>query len=95
MCVCVCVQVIIWDKKGGKNRSSDDKATPAATGREEEIQHSHQSAGEVAKLKEMLGQRDNEISILWLAAASLLQLQLISIKKYLIFHTGRLFSFCF
>ncbi|XP_039897803.1 kinesin-like protein KIF6 isoform X2 [Simochromis diagramma] len=58
------LKVIIWDKKGGKNRSSDDKATPAATGREEEIQHSHQSAGEVAKLKEMLGQRDNEISIL-------------------------------
>uniref|UniRef100_A0A3P9BTZ9 Kinesin family member 6 n=1 Tax=Maylandia zebra TaxID=106582 RepID=A0A3P9BTZ9_9CICH len=58
--------------KGGKNRSSDDKATPAATGREEEIQHSHQSAGEVAKLKEMLGQRDNEISILWLAAAMLI-----------------------
>ncbi|XP_063353827.1 kinesin-like protein KIF6 [Pelmatolapia mariae] len=58
------LKVIIWDKKGGKNRCSDDKATPAATVREEEIQHSHQSAGEVAKLKEMLGQRDNEISIL-------------------------------
>uniref|UniRef100_I3KU30 Kinesin family member 6 n=1 Tax=Oreochromis niloticus TaxID=8128 RepID=I3KU30_ORENI len=58
------LKVIIWDKKGGKKRCSDDKATPAATVREEEIQHSHQSAGEVAKLKEMLGQRDNEISIL-------------------------------
>ncbi|XP_030574940.1 kinesin-like protein KIF6 isoform X4 [Archocentrus centrarchus] len=58
------LKLMIWDKRGRKNRRGDDKEIPAATVKEEEIQHSHHGAGEVVKLKEMLQQRDNEISIL-------------------------------
>lgn len=83
----VSVQLIIWDKRGRKDRCSDDKEIPAATVKEEEIHHSQHCAGEVAKLKEMLEQRDNEISILSHVAASLVQLQLIFLKKDLIFDT--------
>lgn len=57
------VQIMIMDKQGGGNRCSDGQESLAATGREEVIQDSHHSPAEVTKLKEMLMQRDNEISI--------------------------------
>ncbi|XP_045919303.1 kinesin-like protein KIF6 isoform X2 [Micropterus dolomieu] len=47
-----------------KNRHSDRQKPPATSVREEVVQDSHHSAAEVTKLKEMLKQRDNEISIL-------------------------------
>ncbi|XP_059210074.1 LOW QUALITY PROTEIN: kinesin-like protein KIF6 [Centropristis striata] len=55
---------MIMDRHGGGNRSSDGKVSPAATVREVGTQDSHQHAAEVTKLKEMMTQRDNEISIL-------------------------------
>lgn len=58
------VQIMILEKKGGGNKCSDGQELPAATVREDGIQDSHQSAPTVTKLKEMLTQRDNEISIL-------------------------------
>ncbi|XP_038585628.1 kinesin-like protein KIF6 [Micropterus salmoides] len=47
-----------------KNRHNDRQEPPATSVREEVVQDSHHSAAEVTKLKEMLKQRDNEISIL-------------------------------
>ncbi len=55
---------MIENKQGGGSMHSDWQDSPAATVREEVIQDSHRSAEEVTKLKEMLTQRDNEISIL-------------------------------
>lgn len=60
------VQVMIM----AKNRHNDRQEPPATSVREEVVQDSHHSAAEVTKLKEMLKQRDNEISILWYGAAS-------------------------
>ncbi|XP_039992325.1 kinesin-like protein KIF6 isoform X2 [Xiphias gladius] len=58
------LKIMILEKKGGGNKCSDGQELPAATVREDGIQDSHQSAPTVTKLKEMLTQRDNEISIL-------------------------------
>nr|XP_019940257.1 PREDICTED: kinesin-like protein KIF6 [Paralichthys olivaceus] len=56
---------MILDKQRGGNKRSDGKASPAATVSEEVIQDNHPSSStQVTKLKEMLTQRDNEISIL-------------------------------
>uniref|UniRef100_UPI0037E93C34 kinesin-like protein KIF6 n=1 Tax=Semicossyphus pulcher TaxID=241346 RepID=UPI0037E93C34 len=55
---------MMTDMRGGGNRLSDGKESPASTLTREEIQDNDHSAAEVAKLKEMLTQRDNEISIL-------------------------------
>ncbi|XP_028251452.1 kinesin-like protein KIF6 [Parambassis ranga] len=54
------LKMMILDKQGGRNSCGDGKESPAAKARVEEIQDDSQ----VAKLKEMLKQRDNEISIL-------------------------------
>lgn len=67
---------MIKDKQGGGNIYSDGKESPAATMREEVIQDSHRGAEEVTKLKERLTECDNEISILWHGAASLVSLRL-------------------
>ncbi|XP_051249392.1 kinesin-like protein KIF6 isoform X1 [Dicentrarchus labrax] len=56
------LRMMIMDKHGGGNGRSD--GSPAETVREEVIQDSYHSAAEVTKLKTMLKQRDNEISIL-------------------------------
>ncbi|KAM7376607.1 hypothetical protein PAMP_006330 [Pampus punctatissimus] len=53
------LKIMILDKKGGGLGCSDGQSSPAA-----EIQDNHHSVAEVTKLKEMLTQRDNEISIL-------------------------------
>uniref|UniRef100_A0A3P8RW44 Kinesin family member 6 n=1 Tax=Amphiprion percula TaxID=161767 RepID=A0A3P8RW44_AMPPE len=58
---------VLRDSLGGncirRNRHSDGQESPAATGmQEEKEENSHHSAAEVDKLKEMLQQRDNEIS---------------------------------
>ncbi|XP_044230917.1 kinesin-like protein KIF6 [Thunnus albacares] len=58
------LKIMILDKQGRGNRCSDGQASPAVIVREGEIQDNHRSAAEVTKLKEMLTQRDNEISIL-------------------------------
>ncbi|CAK6962119.1 kinesin-like protein KIF6 [Scomber scombrus] len=58
------LKIMILDKKGGGNRCSDGQASPSAIAKEGEIHNNHHSAAEVTKLKEMLTQRDNEISIL-------------------------------
>ncbi|XP_060939280.1 kinesin-like protein KIF6 [Limanda limanda] len=56
---------MILDKQLGGNKRSDGKASPAATVSEEVIQDNPPiSSTQVTKLKEMLTQRDNEISIL-------------------------------
>ncbi|XP_047467305.1 kinesin-like protein KIF6 [Mugil cephalus] len=55
------LKILILDSQGGKNGCSDGQES---TARKEEIHESHHSAVEVTKLKEMLRQRDNEISIL-------------------------------
>ncbi|XP_022050559.2 kinesin-like protein KIF6 [Acanthochromis polyacanthus] len=59
---------MILDKQGRRNRNSNGQESPVATGtqeeKEEKEENSHHSAAEVDKLKEMLQQRDNEISIL-------------------------------
>ncbi|KAK2825896.1 hypothetical protein Q5P01_020110 [Channa striata] len=51
-------------KQGEGNRHSDGQESPAATVRDEVLQDVHHSTAEVTKLKEMLIQRDKEISIL-------------------------------
>lgn len=57
---------MIMDKDGQRgNRRSDGPESPAAAVSEEVIQDSHHSAAEVTKLKKMLRERDDEISILW------------------------------
>uniref|UniRef100_A0A3P8RX85 Kinesin family member 6 n=1 Tax=Amphiprion percula TaxID=161767 RepID=A0A3P8RX85_AMPPE len=59
------LKTMILDKQVRRNRHSDGQESPAATGmQEEKEENSHHSAAEVDKLKEMLQQRDNEISIL-------------------------------
>ncbi|XP_029317068.1 kinesin-like protein KIF6 [Cottoperca gobio] len=58
------LKLMIMDKQGGENGHGDVQASPTATGREEAIQDSHHCAAQVTKLKEMMTQRDNEISIL-------------------------------
>ncbi|XP_074517085.1 kinesin-like protein KIF6 isoform X3 [Sebastes fasciatus] len=59
------LKIMIMDKQGGGNGHGDGQASPAATvDTEAVIQESHQCAAEVTKLKEMMTQRDNEISIL-------------------------------
>ncbi|XP_039642954.1 kinesin-like protein KIF6 isoform X2 [Perca fluviatilis] len=55
---------MIMNKQGGGNRHSDGRASPSATVREAVIEDSNHSAAEIARLKEMMVQRDNEISIL-------------------------------
>ncbi|XP_028422458.1 kinesin-like protein KIF6 isoform X5 [Perca flavescens] len=55
---------MIMNKQGGGNRHSDGRASPAATVREAVIEDSDHSAAEMTRLKEMMVQRDNEISIL-------------------------------
>ncbi|XP_032356665.1 kinesin-like protein KIF6 isoform X2 [Etheostoma spectabile] len=55
---------MIMNKQGGGNRHSDGRASPAATVRETVSQDSNLSAAEMTRLKEMMVQRDNEISIL-------------------------------
>ncbi|KAM9842981.1 kinesin-like protein KIF6 [Aulostomus maculatus] len=55
---------MILEKRGGWDGSGGDgQVSPASPGGEEQI-HVHHSEAEVTKLKEMLMQRDNEISIL-------------------------------
>ncbi|XP_023250493.1 kinesin-like protein KIF6 [Seriola lalandi dorsalis] len=56
------LKIMILDKQGGGNKCIAE--SPAATAREEVIEESHHIASEVTKLKEMLTQRNNEISIL-------------------------------
>ncbi|XP_054470457.1 kinesin-like protein KIF6 [Anoplopoma fimbria] len=56
------LKIMIMDKQSGGNRHSDGQASPAAT--VAVIQESHHCAAEVTKLKEMMTQRDNEISVL-------------------------------
>ncbi|XP_041828622.1 kinesin-like protein KIF6 isoform X2 [Melanotaenia boesemani] len=56
------LKMIILEKEGGRNGHSDQRESPAV--KEEAIQLNPVSAAEEAKLKEMLRQRDNEISIL-------------------------------
>ncbi|XP_030248114.1 kinesin-like protein KIF6 isoform X2 [Sparus aurata] len=59
------LKMVIMGKQGQRGNSSGDKQeSPAATVSEEVIQNSHHSTAEVNKLKEMLMQRNNEISIL-------------------------------
>ncbi|XP_050934267.1 kinesin-like protein KIF6 [Lates calcarifer] len=58
------LKMMILDKQSGGNKRNDGQESPAATKREEVTQDSHHSAAQVTKLKEMLTQRDNEISIL-------------------------------
>lgn len=58
------VQIMIVDKQGGGRERGDGKESPAATVSEEVIQDDYHSAKQVTTLKEMLSQRDNEISIL-------------------------------
>ncbi|KAL6105089.1 kif6 [Pungitius sinensis] len=53
---------MIMDKQSAGNRQSDGEASPATTAAV--LQNSPCSAAEVTKLKEMMTQRDNEISIL-------------------------------
>ncbi|XP_078134394.1 kinesin-like protein KIF6 [Sander vitreus] len=55
---------MIMNKQDGGNRHSDGRASPAATVREAVIQDSNHSTAEMTRLKEMMAQRDNEISIL-------------------------------
>lgn len=53
------------EKKGQRGHGcSDGQRSPTFTVREDVVPDSHHSAAEVTKLKEMLTQRDNEISIL-------------------------------
>ncbi|KAM8914955.1 kinesin-like protein KIF6 isoform 3-T3 [Spinachia spinachia] len=56
------LKIMIMDKQSTGNRPSDGEASPADT--VAVIQNSPRSAAEVTKLKEMMTQRDNEISIL-------------------------------
>nr|XP_046268923.1 kinesin-like protein KIF6 isoform X2 [Scatophagus argus] len=59
------LKIMIMDKQEQRgNRSHGGQQSPAATVSEEIIQDSHHSATEVTKLKKMLTQRDDEISIL-------------------------------
>ncbi|XP_049453113.1 kinesin-like protein KIF6 isoform X2 [Epinephelus fuscoguttatus] len=58
------LKIMIMDKQGGENRQSDGRASRAATVREAVIQDCHHCAAEVTRLKEMMTQRDNEISVL-------------------------------
>ncbi|XP_034714773.1 kinesin-like protein KIF6 isoform X2 [Etheostoma cragini] len=55
---------MIINKQGGGNRHSDGRASPASTVRETVSQDSNLPAAEITRLKEMMVQRDNEISIL-------------------------------
>ncbi|XP_034531801.1 kinesin-like protein KIF6 isoform X2 [Notolabrus celidotus] len=55
---------IITDKSDGGNNLCDVRQPPEATMRGEVIEASDHTAAEVSRLKEMLTQRDNEISIL-------------------------------
>ncbi|XP_074548303.1 kinesin-like protein KIF6 [Halichoeres trimaculatus] len=63
LCFCLLKKMII-DKRDGGNSIYDVKQPPEATLRREVMQDSDQTAAEVNTLKEMLTQRDNEISIL-------------------------------
>ncbi|XP_031733716.1 kinesin-like protein KIF6 isoform X1 [Anarrhichthys ocellatus] len=54
------LKIMIMDKQSGGHRHGDGQASPAA----KVIQESPHSAAEVTKLKEMMTQRDDEISIL-------------------------------
>ncbi|XP_037342748.2 kinesin-like protein KIF6 isoform X3 [Pungitius pungitius] len=56
------LKIMIMDKQSAGNRQSDGEASPATTAAV--LQNSPCSAAEVTKLKEMVMQRDNEISIL-------------------------------
>ncbi|XP_075303978.1 kinesin-like protein KIF6 [Odontesthes bonariensis] len=56
------LKMMILSKQGGRNGCR--KQSPTVTVKEEDIQVNHVSAAEVTKLKDMLRQRDNEISIL-------------------------------
>ncbi|XP_036928363.1 kinesin-like protein KIF6 isoform X2 [Acanthopagrus latus] len=59
------LKMVIMGKQGQRGNSLGDKQeSPAATVSEEVIQNSYHSTAEVKKLKEMLVQRNNEISIL-------------------------------
>ncbi|KAM6969521.1 kinesin-like protein KIF6 [Tautogolabrus adspersus] len=55
---------MIMDKRGGGNKPGDDKESPGETVKREDIEDISHRAAEVTKFKEMLTQRDNEISIL-------------------------------
>ncbi|CAG5866202.1 unnamed protein product [Menidia menidia] len=55
---------IILSKQGGRDGRADEQQLPAATVRAEDTQVNHIGAAEVTKMKEMLRQRDSEISIL-------------------------------
>ncbi|XP_071327412.1 kinesin-like protein KIF6 isoform X2 [Trachinotus anak] len=57
------LKIMILDKQHGGNQCIHGQESPAAA-RDEVIEDSHHSAAKVAKLKELLTQRDNEISIL-------------------------------
>ncbi|XP_076605030.1 kinesin-like protein KIF6 [Chaetodon auriga] len=59
------LKIMIMDKQGQRgNRRNDGQESPAATVSEEVVQDSLHSAADVTKLKKMLRERDNEISIL-------------------------------
>ncbi|XP_042357157.1 kinesin-like protein KIF6 [Plectropomus leopardus] len=58
------LKIMIMGKQRGENRLHNGKASTEAAARETIIQDGHHNAAEVTKLKEMLTQRDNEISVL-------------------------------
>ncbi|XP_069578414.1 kinesin-like protein KIF6 [Brachyistius frenatus] len=58
------LKIMILDKHGRRNGHRNGQESPDATVSDEGIQKSQHNAAEVARLKEMLTQRDNEISIL-------------------------------
>ena len=77
--------MVIMGEQGQRGNSSGEKQeSPAATVSEEVIQNSHHSTAEVNKLKEMLMQRNNEISILWRVTTSSLYCILFSFFSYII-----------
>ncbi|XP_029981840.1 kinesin-like protein KIF6 [Sphaeramia orbicularis] len=55
---------MVLEKQDMGNRHSDRQVSPAVTVTQEDVKESQDHSAEVTKLKEMLTQRDNEISIL-------------------------------
>lgn len=72
---------MILDKQDQSgSRCSDGQKSTAAAVNEEVTEDRHNSTSEVTALKEMLTQRDNEISILWHVAARIVWLSYCSFK---------------
>ncbi|XP_028293180.1 kinesin-like protein KIF6 isoform X2 [Gouania willdenowi] len=58
------LKMMILNEQGGKNRCQDGKQPVAASVREDKVQHTQHIEADLDKLKEMLKQRDDEISVL-------------------------------